>query len=347
LQVSKSAVPLLVVASKAPTPLRLPTQAGKISKIITTSLAAKGPGLLAKGDKYWSYCAPNRNAVTCAPVVAISVMRGVEVGAMTGTGVPIITFKIDPAMTPQRAAYAVNYFMTRLNKQVARLDKLTVSYAPTLPQTSLRVGATSDFVDAGGSGGGTPSTCAFDDDGDTSCTGGGSESGGGGDYPPGNNGDDLCIAPDGSRICNSPEDMPSVPVTGHRPADEPVGLPVCVPVSPFMLGCGKTPPVIGGVEELPRGQAPWFSQGACNAVHILCSAGQEPDNDRGDASTSGKTMDELYDICNRIYETELDVCTANKSGGTYRACKAKAGTRLAACMTTARRLTNSGKHVAP
>jgi hypothetical protein len=86
----------------------------------------------------------------------------------------------------------------------------------------------------------------------------------------------------------------------------------------------------------------------CNISSIFCSAGQVPDNDRGeDSGHSGKTLNQLYDACNAIYEVEMDVCAANKAGGTYRQCSARAANRLAACMSTARQVTDNGAHPVP
>jgi hypothetical protein len=369
------------VKSERPMIVRLPTQAGKVSKMVATNLVSKGPSWIAKGDKYYSLCVPNRRMVSCAPIVATSVMQDIEVGALAGpTGRPLLTFKIATGtkQAPKRIVYAINYFLARTNKQVAHFNRMEVSYAPRPGATSLRVGQTSNLVDAGGGGG-----CSYDDDGSYDCTGGGGggyEGGGGGgyegggegseedydpipgpafppneptgecegncNYPSGNNnGDpDPCIDPNGNPICAV------VVVPGQRPgAEEPMSLPTCRPTGPFSIECGRMPPVIGGEpQELPRGPIPWLPQSWCNFSSIFCSAGQEPDNDRGENSElSGKTMAELYDICNAIYEVEMDVCVANKAGGSYRQCAAKAATRMSACMSTARRVTDNGAHPAP
>jgi hypothetical protein len=101
-QGSKVLVPPLITkginkSSDQPMILRLPTQAGKVSKMVTTNLVAKGPSWIAKGDNYYSLCVPNRRMVACAPIVATSVMKGIEVGAVAGAkGEPLITFKLDP-----------------------------------------------------------------------------------------------------------------------------------------------------------------------------------------------------------------------------------------------------------
>jgi hypothetical protein len=301
--------------------------------------------------------------MACAPIVATGVMKGIEVGAVAGAkGEPLITFKLDSKLTPQRAAYALHYFLTRTNKLANHFDRMAVSYAPVPQQNSLVVGKTSDYAMEGGGG-----TCTFYDDGVYDCSGGYSGYDGGYEgpisdpappandpvgqcesncgYPPSNdNGDgDPCTAPDGSRICNSPADIPSVPVNGQRPAEEQMG---CRPAGPF-LECG-IPPVVGGFPDFPQQSTPWFAQSTCNQIPWLCSTGQYPDNDRGEGSeVAGKTMDQLYDICFRVYETEMDVCSANRAGGTYRVCEAKAANRLAACQTTARDVTDNGAHVAP
>lgn len=112
------------------------------------------------------------------------------------------------------------------------------------------------------------------------------------------------------------------------------------------------PPVIGGEpEELPRG-TPWFPQAMCNANEIFCSAGQEPDNDRGDnSSTSGKSLAELVNMCYAIYDVEVDVCRANRGAfrdyRSFLVCEEKARNRREACRSTARDLTDNGAHAAP
>jgi hypothetical protein len=261
-QGSKVLVPPLI--SKADTKtgpstiMRLPSQAGKVSKMVTTNLVAKGPSWIAKGDKYYSLCVPNRSMVACAPIVATSVMKGIEVGALAGTkGDALITFKMDPTgLTPKRAVYAINYFLARTNKQVAHFNRMAVSYAPTPQQNSLRVGTTSNLNDAGEGG-----TCSYHDDDSYDCSGGGGYEGGDGgggapagqcegncNYPSGNNNgeSDPCIDPSGNRICNSPSEIPSIPITGQRPpVEEPTSMPICTPTSPFTSVC-RIPPVIGG-----------------------------------------------------------------------------------------------------
>lgn len=111
----------------------------------------------------------------------------------------------------------------------------------------------------------------------------------------------------------------------------------------------------GGMEQLPRGPVPWFPQSWCNAVHFLCSAGQIPEEedwDRGnDFSLSGKTLDQIAELCNKQYENDFDTCKAMRGafGDTrsYDTCFRKAASRNTACLKTAREVTDSGAHVAP
>lgn len=175
-------------------------------------------------------------------------------------------------------------------------------------------------------------------------------------YPPSYDNGDPCIAPDGSRTCASSEDIPSVPVVGQRPAEEPMSMPVCRPTSPFSAECGVIPPVIGGgFEQLPRGPAPWFPQSWCDAANFFCSQGQGqvPDNDRGeDADTSGKTQAQLNAICETVNTAEMVICSQNQKWGVinYRAylvCEQNANSRLYACYATAKRLTGNGSYPAP
>lgn len=348
--------------------VRLPTQAGKVSKMVTTNLVAKGPSWIAKGDKYYSLCVPNRSMVACAPIVATSVMKGIEVGALAGTkGEPLLTFKMDPGMPPTLAVHAINYFHARINKQKAHFNRMAVSYAPTPQQTSLRVGQTSNFADTGGGGG-----CSYDDEGSYACTGGSSTGGSGstggseptgqcdGDcnYPSGNNNgnQDPCIDPNGNRICDSSSEIPQVIITGQVPTTElPTSLPTCVPSGPFTTTC-RIPPVIGGgFEQLPKGPVPWFPQSWCNLLSVFCSAGQTPEEsdwDRGnDFTLSGKTLEQIAELCDKQYENDFDTCKAMKGafGDTrsYDQCFRKAADRNTACLRTAREVTDHGKHVAP
>ena len=127
----------------------------------------------------------------------------------------------------------------------------------------------------------------------------------------------------------------------------------CV-ISPIITVCvrGNRPPPPEEV-PLPTGPTPWFPQSWCDSFHLLCSTGQEPrDNNRSaDSSTSGKTLEQLQDICDAINMVEMDECSAgyagNQRGSEWYACRDRANARMFACYDTARRLTDNGAHVAP
>lgn len=100
---------------------------------------------------------------------------------------------------------------------------------------------------------------------------------------------------------------------------------------------------------------PWFPQIACDRVHILCSEGQEPSDSRDheripDSEVCGKTLDQLYDICDRQDAAFVAECNAYKAAGmdwrSYNACLSRATSRLGSCRKTARKLTDNGKHPA-
>jgi hypothetical protein len=131
-----------------------------------------------------------------------------------------------------------------------------------------------------------------------------------------------------------------------------------IPAPPPPIACpivyvpGRRPPPA----EEPRNPTPWFPQSWCNFLHILCTAGQVPedepvDNNRGSGSSqSGKTMEELYQICEAIERVEREVCRANRPGmdnRSFQVCLDNATNRKIACYETARKRTDNGAHPAP
>ncbi|WP_426212006.1 hypothetical protein [Massilia sp. TWP1-3-3] len=282
--------------------MRLPVQAGKVSKMVTTNLVSNSESWIAKGDKYYSLCMPNRHRVACAPIVAASIMQGIDVGAFAGTnGAPSITFHVDPAakLTPKHIVYTIDYFLKRIDKQVQHFNRMVMIYAPMKGAPTLKAGIDKKLI-SDGSGG-----CGYDDFGSYDCSGGDSGTGGGGydwndydwggDYgggggagndtsstspslptfPSGNdNGDDdPCLDENGNNYCQR------VVITGNLPdAVEEASLAGCV-FTPIGFVCNRTPPVIGNVEpieQLPRGPKPTFPQSACNIAPIFCAEGQKP-----------------------------------------------------------------------
>ena len=190
---------------------------------MTTNLVSNSPGWIAKGDKYYSLCVPNRNMVACAPIVATSVMQDIEVGALAGPkGEPLLTFNIAQGskQAPKRLVYAISYFLARANKQVAHFNRKAVSYAPRPGATSVRVGPTSSFAAAGGGGG-----CSYDDENSYDCSGGDSGGGdyggsGGGDYGDSGGSDDPGPGPGstpGEPTCTGNCDYPTDRQRQRRP----------------------------------------------------------------------------------------------------------------------------------
>ncbi len=278
--------------------IRLPVQAGKVSKMVTTNLVSKSESWIAKGDKYYSLCMPNRRKVACAPIVATSIMQDIEIGAHAGDkGVPMITFHINPATKQplKRLLASINYFMLRTHKQVAHYNRMAMNYAPLKGLTPLKPGnfAAALIAETGSSG------CVYDDFGDLDCTGGDSGTNGGGadphtydwtdeegadnpapsatppTFPSGNdNGNtDPCIDGSGNNTCQQ------VTITGQR-QDSPdlMAYQTCV-ITPMAFACRATPPVISDPFEppMPSRPRPLLPQSACNFAPIFCSAGQVPE----------------------------------------------------------------------
>lgn len=184
-----------------------------------------------------------------------------------------------------------------------------------------------------------------------------------------------------------PEPPPYVPPTPELPPYEPPGggggddagdqnpkdkllaqltpvAPPCGRLGPGGLLCsiqifGKRPPALPpkNAEPVDRGHQYFAPQVLCD-WHILCNEGQEPrDNDRGvGSSTSGKTQQQLDEICNNILITEVATCRSitNAMGGSsserqrkFMQCEKEANERAFACFDNAKRFTDNGKHTAP
>lgn len=316
----------------------LPSQVGKVASILPGDFIPGVTSAIVLGDKRGSLCYETQpsglrsrtsvaaQASFCKPIVSHGYKDVIIRRVNVGNGNHGLLFTVDPTSKASAAnvKLAAHSFMAGLE----RAQKSLILHAAK-PRT-----VQSGLVAAGGS-------CGYDDEDSTpTCQGDGGGGGGGSTDYPGSGGD--WGDPTGGAWATSTGCVP-IPAgwlcTGKR--DVPWSDPWTFPVSPS----GPS----GEPKTAVNWNAPWFPQSWCNHVHILCSAGQEPeDNDRGDnASLSGKTLEELYQICEAIYEVEMDVCVANKAGGTYSQCAPKAANRLSACMTTARRLTDSGAHKVP
>ena len=112
---------------------------------------------------------------------------------------------------------------------------------------------------------------------------------------------------------------------------------------------GKRPP-----DELP-GPVYWWPQTMCDWSHVFCSAGQEKDvrdDERIPGSeVCGKTLGELYTICDNQDAAFITQCNLNfrlkvLDYRGFLACTQRSTNKLAACRSTARRLTNNGEHPA-
>ena len=295
--------PVISVDSTAPAQpqriFRLPAEAGNVSKVIPTSLLANRKSWIAKGHKYYSLCAPEGRLVACAPLVATSTMKDIEVGAYDDKGEPKITFRIAPGTTQDAKCLiaTMNYFLYRTSKQAEHFERKAANRISN--SAPSKAGAPTGqnvptVIDTGDDSGG----CSYDEFGQTDCSGGDSGSDGGGHaddnydwgndfigsedswndpatgslptFPSGSdsgNGD-PCMDANGTNVCQQ------VVVTGDRP--EPMALPVCT-ITPWVISCTRPPPpVLDPADELPRSPRPWLPQGACNTWNVLCSAGQTP-----------------------------------------------------------------------
>lgn len=323
--------------SNQPMTARLPKQVGKIAGVLPGDFVAGFTSEIVLGNKRGSLCyetqpgspsgTPTAGLTSfCKPILSTSYKDVTIRQVRVGNGNHGLLFTADPTSKASAATVklAADSFMAGLERAQNSLTRHAAKPKTVHPT----------LVNGGGS-------CGYDDEDNTpTCEGGGGggggEGGGGGwDYPGaggewggGGIGMDAtsgnCIATPFGFLCTS---------TRTRPFDDPYYFP----------------PIGGGAQE-PR-TAPWFPQSWCNRVHVLCSDTQEPeavppaDNDRGNNSkAAGKSLSELCDICFAIYEVEMDVCIANKAGGTLRQCKEKAANRYSACLTTARRLTSNGAH---
>jgi hypothetical protein len=148
--------------------LLLPIQAAKVSRMATTNLLANGTSWIAKGNKYYSLCRPDAGKVACAPIVATTTMKDIEIGAYADEkNEPKLLFRIDPAtrQEPKRLIAAIHYFLARTGKQVAHFDRKPSN--PASARAGAMGGSTAPTLIADGGGGG----CSWDDWGGFDCSG--------------------------------------------------------------------------------------------------------------------------------------------------------------------------------
>jgi hypothetical protein len=297
--------------------LRLPVQAGKVSKMVTTNLLANSISWIAKGNRYYSLCKPEGRHVRCAPIVATSTMKDIEINAYADDhGAPRLSFGIVPATTeqPQRLIAAINYFLARTGKQIAHFDRAVGNTAAPHKQGAPGGFSTPALLDDTGG-----ASCDHDcSGGDAGLDGEGYEldSGAWGEddfdgedswdeegtsslpsFPPGNdNGDaDPCIDDGGNNLCQQ------VIIIGERPElPQEMAGQNCV-FTPWAIACTRPPAPPVGIdpdEDLPRGPRPWLPQSACNFAPVFCSAGQVPASEpppRNDAERRARALRLCYD----------------------------------------------------
>ncbi len=257
-------------------------------------------------------------------------MRDILVSSyLDGNNVALLSFSVnkESKRTPAELAYEMAHFKDRFAKVGAHFDRHSVTYRPRTPRNRdgvrqyPRNGIANPLtIDAGGS------SCTFDDYGNYDCTGG--ESGGtdgynvdtwdwwGSDgdtsdwraipsFPVGNdNGDrDPCLSSSGENICQQ------VVVSATRPnlsgcMFTPIGSacvvrPPPVPVDPYL----EIPPA-------PSGKRPWFPQGMCTRIHILCSEGQIPEEIGNPPVGDYEALVEWVQTCLDHAQGKLNMCKA-------------------------------------
>jgi hypothetical protein len=268
--------------------------------------------------------APAATKPRCAPV-PVAVPLGLDI-AYSANG-RAMRFKA----TADPAGQIATRFTISVMSTAAKLQAHTASARP---------GTHSDYYD------GDPDncTCIQDDYGNWTCDDGTSGMDVGGTH--------VCT---GSSTSGEPPDSAGLPDTSTGDDLSSNGTS-CVTIG-FSIVCRVVitgQPPLTETAPLPPPGIPWFPQSWCNWSQVFCSAGQEPaDNNRGlDTNTHGKTLEELYGICEEINATEIATCNAimKAGGGDYRmkqACIERANQRMAACFSTARQLTDNGAHLSP
>ena len=185
----------------APRVIRHPTQAGKVSATVSGNFVpSAGLSWIAKGDTRYSLCATTKaNTVACSPLVAASVIQGLEVGTIIGRdGLTSITFTPEPGKQylSKTLAQGAGIFMQRIAKMAAHLEREAVSFAPRPRELELQFGREHALLPGDDTAcGGRDETGAYDCRGGSGSEGGGGDWGGGGgwggcngscDYPGGN-----------------------------------------------------------------------------------------------------------------------------------------------------------------
>lgn len=251
-------------------------------------------------------------------------------------------FAISDAVLKKRRK-AVSRFLNALrDTQLAAKRVAAKRYAGNLTKRP-------NLAAAGGDG-----NCSWDDEGNIYCDGAPTGDGGGNDRP-GSGMDGYPDTPDpvdnedGAGAADSNGEQPSVPMSGTK-NDSCQGTPIGV-ICIVIVGSRPPPPVDPSDAPMPM-PTPWFPQSWCNFWSVFCTQGQEPrENERApNSGHRGKTLDELYAICDDQNSTDMAMCEASyKMSRDFRmflACQQEATDRLAACRATARQVTGNGSYPA-
>lgn len=302
---------------------------------------------LVTSSKRYSLCLSNTalasNVVTCHPIQA-PLIPGAEIQMDKSFPYPLYNFIFvgDKGAIPSADVLAKRKsLVARFTKAVQATQIAATRVA--MKRYSGKLLKRPNFVDVDEGG-----TCSWTVDGDIYCDGssgsGGGSGGGDGYYP-----DTPDPVDDGGSGAGNGDSSGGSGESGASAGDG------CI-ITPIGMICTTTgqrpPPADPEMDPLPQNNPPWFPQSWCDFWNVLCSAGQEPrDNDRGTGADSGKTYDELMADCMFTYETEMDVCKAQRAMGadwrTVNACESRAAERLSKCQINAGRKTGNGAHPAP
>lgn len=352
--------PLATINNPDPAPtervLRLPPEAGIVTRVITTNLLESGPSWIVKGDKNWSLCAPRRTQIACSPIALVSTMQDIHIRAYAGVdNVATVAYDVMPntTRTIEELIASTNYFQTRLKARVSHFNRYPYTPPPKkgeydskrTPTEPLLTGGTITPMSRGG--------CSYDDDIMIECLADDGGTGGWGngyeaswynwtpddswalatatEAPPPSSVPNYPDGPDASSAdpCNGCQ---QIVIMGNRPEG-------CV-YSLFGSVCTWKPTVVVVDEPPIPVSQPWFAQSTCNSIHVLCTRGQVPeDNERVESENPGDYESDI-EACLKNHAIENDVCAAEyalrKNYRVARACYERAAARMTQCMTTAR-----------
>jgi hypothetical protein len=348
--------PLATIDNPDPPPtervIRLPPEAGVVTRTITTNFLDMGPSWLVQGDKVWSICAPRRTQVACSPIAQVSTMRDIHIRAYAGVNnLPTIAYDVMPytKRTVEDLMAATFYFQSRLKTKVAHFNRYTYTPPPKKGEYDSKRAPVKPPLTGSAITTTSGAACSYSDDIAIECYS--TDGGGDGidawqhDWTPDTNWIETAMAnppppsavpsyPDGpdnasADPCNGCQ---QVVIMGSRPQ-------TCV-YSLFGAVCSFGPPVVVTDPPVIPDNQPWFSQSSCDRVHVLCTRGQVPvDNERIPSEKPGDYEADT-DACLKNRYVEEGVCFTNwkisRDGRIFGACMERASNRYTACLSSAR-----------